>query len=190
MLFRTGTASRSSASGRLIYIMGPSGAGKDSLIDYARARKPAGVKFATRCITRSADYGGELHQSLSLDDFHDRLQQDLFALTWQAHDTWYGIGVEIDAWLQQGLTVVVSGSRAALAQAEERYPRVRPILITASPEVLRSRLLTRGRENDQGVDQRMRRARDLACSGSRPVCVIENSGPMAVAGELLLACLI
>ena len=46
--------------GRLVYVAGPSGAGKDSVIEFARQHLPPGakVRFAQRTITRPADTGG------------------------------------------------------------------------------------------------------------------------------------
>ncbi len=174
----------------MIYVMGPSGAGKDTLLDYARHRRPAGVVFAHRYITRNTGYGGEAHVPLSLEDFQERQQFGLFALSWHAHETWYGIGVEINVWMSRGFSVVVSGSRSALDMALKGYPDLRPILVTASGQILRSRLKMRGREDDRGIDQRLLRGQDVVCSGSRPVCLIDNSGPVHFAGEQFLASLV
>jgi len=179
-----------SESGVLIYVMGPSGAGKDTLLDYARHRRPAGVVFAHRYITRNAGYGGEAHVPLSPEDFQERLQHGLFALSWHAHQTWYGIGLEIDLWMDRGLRVVVSGSRSALDQALKRYPRLRPILITARGQVLQARLRKRGREDEQGIDQRLLRGHSVDCSGPRPACLIDNSGTLERSGQLFLASLL
>jgi len=51
----------SAEQGRLWYVMGPSAAGKDSVLAYVRQQLPAaaGVVFAHRYITRAADAGGE-----------------------------------------------------------------------------------------------------------------------------------
>ncbi len=45
-----------------IYVMGPSGAGKDSVLDRARALLSvnATIAFAHRYITRPSDIGGEI----------------------------------------------------------------------------------------------------------------------------------
>jgi ribose 1,5-bisphosphokinase len=81
----------------LIYVMGPSGCGKDSLLRYARARlagDPA-VVFAHRYITRAAAAGGENHVELTPAEFATRLRKHLFALTWESHGHAYGVGIEI-----------------------------------------------------------------------------------------------
>ena len=57
-------------AGRLVYVVGPSGAGKDSIIAYARERLGANCHvFARRHITRPADSGGEDHIAISQADF-------------------------------------------------------------------------------------------------------------------------
>ena len=100
-------------TGPLVYVMGPSGAGKDSVLDRARGMLSVEtpVAFAHRYITRPADVGGENHVALSRAEFALRRAHGLFAFHWQAHGNDYGIGREIDAWRAAGLTVVVSGSR-------------------------------------------------------------------------------
>ncbi|MEA3120469.1 MAG: ribose 1,5-bisphosphokinase, partial [Paraburkholderia sp.] len=97
-------------NGRIVYVMGPSGAGKDTLLSFARARLgSAPVLFAHRYITRAAEAGGENHVHLSHEEFRTRADQNLFALQWSSHGLHYGIGVEIDTWMGRGFTVVVNG---------------------------------------------------------------------------------
>jgi len=149
---------------RLIYVMGASGSGKDSLMRYAReklARHP-NIVFAHRYITRPADAGGENHVSLSPDEFASRAAAGLFALHWQSHGHHYGIGIEINQWLANGATVIVNGSREYLPHVVSRYGDVVPLLIEVSPDVLRERLLRRGRETREQVEKRLQRHQDLA----------------------------
>ncbi|HEY3597757.1 MAG TPA: phosphonate metabolism protein/1,5-bisphosphokinase (PRPP-forming) PhnN, partial [Paraburkholderia sp.] len=83
--------------GRLIYVMGPSGAGKDTLLHFARDHVAgAPVVFAHRYITRSTG-SGENHIALSIDEFEARSALGLFALEWSSHALRYGIGIELDA---------------------------------------------------------------------------------------------
>ncbi len=99
--------------GSLVYVMGPSGAGKDSVLSRARALLPpeAPVVFAHRYITRPADTGGENHVAVTRAEFAMRRAHGLFAYHWGAHGNDYGVGREIHDWRAAGLTVVVSGSR-------------------------------------------------------------------------------
>ena len=127
------------ACGRLIYLAGPSGAGKDSLIGYLARHLPPGapVRFAQRVITRDVQAGGEAHAAAVPEDFARREARGEFALVWRANGQAYGITREILAWLAAGDTVVVNGSRAHAAQAIAQFPRLELVLIDASPAVLR-----------------------------------------------------
>jgi ribose 1,5-bisphosphokinase len=171
----------------LIYLVGASGSGKDSLLRYARGRLAdhAGVAFAHRYITRAADAGGENHIALSTEEFAARRRAGLFALDWESHGQAYGIGVEIDQWLAQGVTVVVNGSRAYLPAAQRRYPRLLPVWIEVSTEVLRGRLQARGREDAAAIEQRLTRHRQLQAQ-PRTGTMIRNDGELAKAGEALV----
>ncbi|WP_145513322.1 ribose 1,5-bisphosphokinase [Yersinia massiliensis] len=144
---------------RLIYLMGASGAGKDCLLSALRAEKPAHIIVAHRYITREAHAGAENHIALSEPEFLQRAAQGLFALHWQAHQQYYGVGIEVDLWLQQGLDVIVNGSRAYLPKAELRYHgQLLPVCLTVSPAILAQRLQQRGRENSEQISERLHRA--------------------------------
>src|SRR5689334_17900427 len=121
------------ASGRLFYVVGASGVGKDTLIAYARGRigGSSRVVFAPRYITRPAENGGENHVELTLAEFAQRESLGLFSMAWDSHGYRYAIGIEMDAWLEKGLTVVVNGSRAYVPAVRERYPDIAIVWISA-----------------------------------------------------------
>lgn len=173
-------------SGKLIYVMGPSGCGKDSVMEYARKRCPGSeAAFAHRYITRPADAGGENHISLQPDEFKARLERGLFVLNWDSHGYRYGIGHEIDGWMEAGLNVVMNGSRAYLSEASIRYPGLVPVCINVEPEILRQRLLDRGRESGAEIERRLERAK--AFTVTHPGLVeLDNSRELPVAGKALL----
>jgi ribose 1,5-bisphosphokinase len=172
--------------GRLVYLMGPSGSGKDSVLAYAREHCDGlTAVFATRYITRSAQAGGERHVALSPEEFRGRFDAGFFALAWESHGLRYGIGTEIDAWLESGLHVVVNASRAYLHLAEVRYPDLIPVLLTAEPDVLARRLVLRGRESGTEIVKRVYRARSLHCDHPRLV-TIDNSGEIGLAGRAFI----
>lgn len=110
----------------LFYIIGASGAGKDTLINYARNAINATeqIIFAHRYITRIATYGNENHISLSHAEFKQRKLANFFALNWESHGNCYGIGREIDTWLRKGFSVVVNGSREYLPVAQLDIPMI------------------------------------------------------------------
>jgi ribose 1,5-bisphosphokinase len=174
---------------RLFYVIGASGAGKDSLLGYAREQMPISVPvaFAHRYITRPVTARDENHIALTPDEFGQRLQHGCFALHWESHGLRYGIGVEIRHWLQQGLHVVINGSRAYLEQAAGRFPDLVPVLIQVDDSVLRKRLVRRGRESPDQIAQRLRHnaefERDIAHAD---LVRIDNNDELPMAGHRFL----
>lgn len=173
----------------LFYVIGASGAGKDSLIRYLQEKlqADASLRFARRYITRAADAGGENHVALSTEAFMRRQASAGFAMSWFSHETYYGIGAEIDTWLAQGVDVVLNGSRGYLAQAAHRYPNLVPVLISVRRDVLYARLRERGRETEDEIDRRLIQAGQLDKDVRHArLLTIENNGRLSDAGERLL----
>ncbi|MEF2808088.1 MAG: phosphonate metabolism protein/1,5-bisphosphokinase (PRPP-forming) PhnN, partial [Desulfovibrio sp.] len=72
--------------GRLIYVMGPSGSGKDSLMSGLLAAYPdAGLVAARRYITRPESAGGEAHVSVTPERFAELSENGAFCMQWQSH---------------------------------------------------------------------------------------------------------
>jgi ribose 1,5-bisphosphokinase len=174
---------------RLIYVMGPSGAGKDSVLDWLRAHLPANmpVHWARRTITRPTTAGGEAHEAIDLPDFVDLQNQGQFALAWQANGLHYGVRHSELALLQQGHWVLVNGSRGHLAQALQSHPGLQVVHITADPATLVQRLTQRQRETPEEIQQRVARASAFVV----PPGAIEvlNNGTLDQAGLALLLAL-
>jgi len=169
--------------------MGPSGSGKDSLIEAARERLIAhGIEIARRVITRSAEAKGEDALGVSVERFEAMREAGAFALDWQANGLSYGIPAHLDAWLAAGRSVLVNGSRAYLANARQRYPDLVAVGLTVSQQALRQRLLARGRESNEEIEQRL--ARNFRLQAYDPsVHVVDNSASLVSAVEALLALL-
>ena len=170
--------------------MGASGSGKDSLLDALRQHLPANVAVAHRYITRPASAGAENHIALSETEFIQRRQQGLFALEWHAHQCWYGVGIEIDHWMQLGCHVVINGSRAHLEKARQRYgQRLLPVCLQVSDDVLAARLTRRGREDAAQIASRLQRARDYASTMPAGCHLLNNDGALQSTLQHFLAIL-
>ncbi|KEA38886.1 ribose-phosphate pyrophosphokinase, partial [Pseudomonas aeruginosa] len=129
-------------TGRLIYLMGPSGLGQGQPVaGRARALALRGCRIVRRVITRSAEAVGEDAQAVTPAQFDTLERASAFAMSWRANGLCYGIPVQIDEWLAQGYDVLVNGSRGYLAQARRRYPDLLAVLLGVKTEVLRQRLL-------------------------------------------------
>src|SRR6266567_5404419 len=104
--------------GTLFFVVGPSGSGKDTLLNGAKEALAADrrVVFAPRVITRPAGVGNEEHLPCDPDDFDRRIGSGGFLIHWSAHGLKYGIPIHLADHLASGQHVVVNGSRAAAAE--------------------------------------------------------------------------
>jgi ribose 1,5-bisphosphokinase len=161
--------------GRLVLVVGPSGAGKDTLLDGARAacRDDAGIVFPRRVITRPSS-PSEDNDTVAAADFNQAAADGAFALWWEAHGNGYGISSSIDDDIGHGRTVVCNVSRTIITAARLRYSQVAVVLVTAPPKVLKARLEARGRASDGAIDQRVKRSEEMRpCEAD---FVIRNTG--------------
>lgn len=164
-------------TGSLILVVGPSGAGKDTLLAGARAAladDPAFV-FARRDITRDPDPDGEDHRSVSEAEFDHNKAAGLYLLDWTAHGLRYGVPAALQSRRDIGVHVIANGSRATLDRARVQLAPVRVVVITAPPAVLRARLAERGREPADAIEARVARAADYPVSGSDVAHVLNDS---------------
>jgi phosphonate metabolism protein PhnN/1,5-bisphosphokinase (PRPP-forming) len=159
----------------LVVVVGASGAGKDTLMERARAElagDPA-FRFVRREITRPAGAGGEDHTEVSPAVFDARRAAGGYALSWEAHGLGYGIPADIAEDLAAGRVVVANISRARIAEAGERFPTM-VLEITAPAEVLAARLAARGRETAADIAARL--AREVALPAGVAVVRVVNDG--------------
>jgi phosphonate metabolism protein PhnN/1,5-bisphosphokinase (PRPP-forming) len=176
--------------GCLFLVVGPSGAGKDSLIAGARAvlGGDPGVLFARRYVTRPRGPGAEPHVAVSRSRFATLRGAGMFALHWNAHGIQYGIPVHIEPALAAGRRVVANVSRTVLDDARRRLAPVRVVDVQADARTLRTRLLARGRESHQAVEARLARARAVTVTGD-DVVVLRNDASLADGVARLVALL-
>jgi phosphonate metabolism protein PhnN/1,5-bisphosphokinase (PRPP-forming) len=173
-------------SGTLYLIVGPSGAGKDTLIDLVRPNLTNHL-FVQRHITRPADSGGEAHIELSEQEFEDRVKSGGFCVYWYAHELGYGIDSKLISTVQSGTNVVVNTSRNVVEEFEKHFSKTVVILVTASNEALRERLKQRGRESDEQIERRL--SRDVSMPHCKHLIVVDNSGDLEEAKTAMLAAL-
>jgi ribose 1,5-bisphosphokinase len=171
----------------LVLIVGPSGAGKDTLLDavHAGLANDEGVRFARREITRPRTPGGEDHLPVDVDAFKAKRDAGGYALWWEAHGFHYGIcsSVLADSF---GVTVVASVSRAIIAEAATRF-KLRVVEITAPQAALSQRLAARGRENAEDIALRLQR--EVAIPDDVDRVTIMNDGSIEEGAAKVLAAL-
>ena len=175
-------------SAALIYVMGPSGVGKDSLLNWLRAHvqslpTPPDLHFARRTVTRSLGNSNEDHEAVGFDAFAQLLQAGAFALHWQAHGLHYGVRHEEIA--GRSGWVMVNGSRAYAAQARALFPGMTALHVSAPEAVVRARLAARQRETAEEVEARIQRSQSADVAASPGDLHIVNADSLDVTAKLL-----
>ena len=147
--------------GRLVLVVGPSGAGKDTLMALAQAActDQRGVVFPRRVVTREAS-SSEDNAQMSPEQFALALERGDFAMHWQAHGHSYGLPRAINDDVRAGRTVVANVSRTVVEAMRRAYADVTVVSITAPPDVLAKRLAARARGSDGQLADRLRRSVD------------------------------
>jgi ribose 1,5-bisphosphokinase len=168
-------------SHRLVVVIGPSGAGKDSVLEGLRANWPftQPARFARRTITRPVKPDDEQHEAVNAARFEQLLEAQAFAMHWQANGLSYGIRRSELEPLDSGRWLFVNGSRAYLPQALQAWPQATVVHISASRDILAQRLAQRGRETGDAVAKRL--SREVAFNLPARVISIDNNGSLASA---------
>ncbi|MBS0246351.1 MAG: phosphonate metabolism protein/1,5-bisphosphokinase (PRPP-forming) PhnN [Proteobacteria bacterium] len=176
-------------TGTFFLVVGPSGVGKDTLLDGARAalKNDKRFLFARRTITRPADAGGEDHDAVTPQEFTRRKQAGAFLLTWDAHGLEYGLPITLARALGEGSNVVANGSRATIAELARLVPKLVVVEVNASPEVVAARLHARGRENEAQVAARVARTVPPVPDGIALVRILNDSDVSAGIAKLVAA---
>jgi ribose 1,5-bisphosphokinase len=174
--------------GTLFLVVGPSGAGKDTLIARAAAAR-RDLLVPRRAVTRPAEAGGEEIESMGEAEFAAAEAAGAFMLSWRAHGLAYGVPAAAAVALAEGRDVLVNVSRAAIGEARRRFAPVRVIAVEASPEARARRLAARGRESAAEIASRLARAGEAPRPVGPDVRVVRNDGPVEQAIADFLAAL-
>ncbi len=166
-------------AGRLVLVVGPSGAGKDTLLDAARERLEGSSAhvFPRRFITRRQNAGGEDHIAVTGVEFERMEARGGFALSWRAHGLAYGVPRSVVDEMARGKAVIVNVSRGVIGIACERFASVRVACVMAPNGVLRARLQARGRESEADIEKRLRQASAYTLKGGH-IHEIDNGGSL------------
>ena len=171
------TADQSAAigPGRLVLVVGPSGAGKDTLLRFAKAAcvDNENIVFPRRVITREAS-ASEDNEEVGAGTFREALARNEFAIHWEAHGHCYALPRAIDGDIRAGRTVVANVSRTVIAAMRRGYAEIVVVSITAPPNVLAERLAMRGRGSDGRIERRLHRTVEDAAAA--PDFTIINTG--------------
>lgn len=176
------------SAGRLIAVVGPSGVGKDSVMDALSGAAPA-FRRVRRTITRAPHLGGEDFDPLTPDEFDRAVARGAFCLHWAAHGLRYGIPATVLDETRAGADCLANLSRDALPRAAGIFSRLLVMNITAAPDVLARRLAGRGRESADEIALRLGQASKPLPPGLE-VVTISNDGSLEQTVAQALAALL
>ena len=180
--------------GTFILLVGPSGSGKDSLLDYAKNQLVGDerILFVRRCITRKDGDPNEDHQSMSIVDFQKAEMQGRFVISWGAHGLYYGLPVEILDHLAKGGVAIANGSRKTIPNLKQSFANLLVVNLVVDPEILAQRLARRGRESALEIKDRLARTAAIAQETlfGEETIHLDNSGALDVAGNRLVSILL
>jgi len=181
-----------SGYGTLYLLIGNSGAGKDSLIQWVLNQWPkekVPPYVPKRVITRPPSPETEAFKSVSEEEFHKMAEKGEFSLQWKSYGTYYGVPKAIEAMLAEGRSVLVNVSRQIVEKTHRQFPNVIVIFVRVPFQVTEARIRARGRERGLDLEKRIDRAR-LNQDYPSADYVIDNSGDLDVAGRQLLLLLL
>jgi ribose 1,5-bisphosphokinase len=183
----TTTADQAAAigPGRLVLVVGPSGAGKDTLLGLAKAAcaDDCDIVFPRRVITREASVSEE-NEHVSVGSFQEALTRGEYAMHWEAHGHCYALSRAIDDDIRAARTVVANVSRTVIGAMRRAYANVVVVSITAPPNVLAERIAMRARSSDGVVVDRLRRVVEDA-SAAPDVTIVNISSAEYHARQLV-----
>jgi ribose 1,5-bisphosphokinase len=171
--------------GRLVLVVGPSGAGKDTLLRLAQTAciDDPDIVFPRRIVTRASS-ADEDNIAVNEDEFRRARDHGDFAVHWEAHGHAYALPTEINDDIRAGRAVVVNVSRTVIAALRRAYANVVVVAITAPPDVLAQRLAARARHSDGNITDRLARSVDDA-SANADVTIL-NAGSADYHGRQLV----
>lgn len=167
--------------GAFVAVVGPSGAGKDTLIRLAARHfaRDDGFHFARRVVTRKADPEAEDHAEIDDAEFERRQDARDFALSWRAHGLGYGLDRSLLSRVSHGQTVIANISRRQIGDAAAVFPRLAVAHVVVAEPLLAERIVRRGRESREAAVERARREAPLELPRTVwRVTEIDNSGPV------------
>jgi guanylate kinase len=150
--------------GTLVIFSGPSGSGKDTVLESVLARDPSlrlSVSFTTRA-RRQDEIDGIHYKFLTHEQFRNKLSQGLVLEYAEYGGHFYGTPKEpVDEMLGRGETVILKIEVQGAARVREIYPEALTIfLLPPSLEILEKRLRLRDTDSEEDIQTRLAIARE------------------------------
>lgn len=176
------------AAGRLFFLVGSAGTGKDSLLAWVKERLPQHKEmlFASRTVAGPSPTSVKPGQEHIAPELYWQLASEgHFAMSWQSHDLCYGIRRGFEADLKAGRDVLIDGGRDYLPQLLQNYPDAMVIWLETESG-LQHRPEERSRETGPALLKRMQHSGQSPLPQQAQVIRLENIHALESAGQRLL----
>lgn len=145
--------------GKLVLFSGPSGVGKDTVLEIVLERDKS-LQKSVSCTTRSIrdnEINGVDYYFISIPEFEKMIENNEVLEYAKFGSNIYGTPkAPIDKWLGEGKTVILKIEVQGAASIKKLYPdSVSIFILPPSIEELEHRLRARGTENEEDVKKRL-----------------------------------
>lgn len=171
--------------GMLIVLSGPSGCGKDTLLNYLASRNPD-VRLSISATTRERRKGeldGVHYHFISRENFSRLIEEEGVLEYAQYDNNLYGTPrAPVDSWMKEGKTVVLIIEVQGAEKIRRMYPDVISIfLLPPSMKELEQRLRERGTDSEDSIKNRMNTAKkEVLCAADYDYIVVNREIDEAV----------
>jgi guanylate kinase len=150
--------------GRLVILSGPSGVGKDTVIDAWKRtnhRVARVVAYTTRN-PRPGEVDGIDYHFVNVDEFQRKAKSGQFLEFKEVHGNWYATPlVDMEQMLEEGMIAILKiDVQGALSAMQLRQDALTVFLLPPSEAELERRIRGRGTESDEVIAKRLQNARD------------------------------
>ncbi len=151
-------------TGRLVILSGPSGVGKDTVIDAWREADPrvTRVVAATTRSPRAGERDGVDYRFIDVETFLEMAEEGAFLEFKEVHGHHYATPLRpLEALLSTGRVAVLKIDVQGAAEVTPRRPDATTVfLLPPSDGELERRIRGRGTEDEEAIARRLRNARD------------------------------
>ncbi len=177
------------SSGKLVLFSGPSGVGKDTLLEVLAKKRPSlqrSISLTTRQ-RRAGETDGVDYFFVSPEHFQELLSNGDVLEFAQYGTNLYGTPKKpVDKWLREGKTVILKIEVQGAEKIMRMYPQALSVFIMPpSMEVLEQRLRERGTEDEEDLRRRMQIAREEIRKSREYDYIIVNDSLERAADEFL-----
>ena len=149
----------------MVIISGPSGVGKDAIIDAMKRRQPPHPRHYVITVTtrdrRASEVDGVHYHFLTLDDYHLLVVDEGLLEASDVHGNWYGTPRDqVQSAVGHGMDAILKIAVQGADKIRAKVPQALLIFVVPpSMEELERRLVNRGTEPPKDLHIRLRNAR-------------------------------